>query len=85
MSSFASKKCTTPRSYSFSTISSDGTFTDIIPERARFFTSPQLEPSGVSLGHMRPKCVECRSLASKLGCVLLSGDWMRRRWLIVDR
>ena len=39
-----------------------------------FFTKPQLEPSGVSAGQILPKCVECRSLASKLGCVRLNGD-----------
>ncbi len=49
-------------------------FTEIIPESARFFTRPQLEPSGVSLGQILPKCVACKSLASKFGWVLLSGD-----------
>ncbi len=64
-----------PRSNSFSTISSDETFTDIIAYKARFLTSPQFEPSGVSLGQILPKCVACKSLASKFGCVLLRGDW----------
>ena len=73
-SSFASKKCMVPKSNSFSTISSDGIFTEIIPESARFFTRPQLEPSGVSLGQILPKCVACKSLASKFGWVLLNGD-----------
>ena len=30
---------------------------DIIAESARFFTRPQFDPSGVSLGHILPKCV----------------------------
>ena len=72
-------------SYSFSTISSEGTFTEIIPDNARFFTKPQFEPSGVSLGQILPKCVACKSLASKFGWVLLSGDWILLRWLIVDK
>ena len=44
----------------------DGTW-EIIADNAKFFTSPQFEPSGVSLGQILPKCVECRSLASKFG------------------
>ena len=36
-------------------------------DNAKFLTKPQFEPSGVSLGHKRPQCVGCRSLASKLG------------------
>ena len=83
--SSASPAGTAPRSYIFSTISSEGTLTDIMAESARFLTRPQLDPSGVSLGQMRPKWVACRSRASKLGCVRLSGDWTLRRWLMVER
>ena len=39
----------------------------MIADNAKFLTRPQLEPSGVSLGQILPKCVECRSLASKFG------------------
>ena len=39
----------------------------MIPDNARFFTNPQFEPSGVSLGQILPKCVACKSLASKFG------------------
>ena len=39
----------------------------MIADKAKFLTRPQLEPSGVSLGQILPKCVECRSLASKFG------------------
>jgi len=41
--------------------------TEMQADKARFLTRPQLEPSGVSLGHKRPQCVACKSLASKLG------------------
>ena len=75
----------TPSSNNFSVISSFGTLTEIIADNARFLTKPQFEPSGVSLGQILPKCVECKSLASKLGCVLLNGDCTRLRWLIVER
>ena len=78
-------KSDTPMSNNFSTISSDGTFWDIIADNAKFFTRPQFEPSGVSLGQILPKCVECRSLASKFGWVLLRGDCTLLKWLIVER
>ena len=47
--------------------SSEDTLTEIIADKAKFLTKPQLDPSGVSLGQSLPKCVECKSLASKLG------------------
>ena len=72
-------KSETPSSNNFSVISSFGTLTEIIADNAKFFTNPQLEPSGVSLGQILPKCVECKSLASKFGCVRLSGDCTRLR------
>ena len=34
---------------------------DILASIARFFTSPQLGPSGVSLGHILPNWVGCKS------------------------
>ena len=40
--------------YNFSTISAEDTLTEIIAERARFLTRPQLEPSGVSAGQILP-------------------------------
>ena len=65
-----------PSSHSRSSTSDGGTLTEMVAERARFFTSPQLTPSGVSDGQTLPKCVAWRSLASKLGCDRLSGDWI---------
>src|SRR5512137_1915309 len=46
---------------------------------AAFLTRPQFCPSGVSLGHSLPHCVGCRSLASKCGWLLVSGDVTRLR------
>ncbi len=59
--------------------------TETLAVRARFFTSPQLAPSGVSFGQSLPQWVLWRSRASKFGWLLLSGDWSLRRWLRVDR
>src|SRR5512139_344173 len=53
-------------------------------ESDKFLTRPQLEPSGVSLGHSRPQWVGCRSLASKLGWLRLNGDCSLRKWLRVE-
>ena len=69
-----------PSSQSLSSTSAGGTLTEMVAESARFFTSPQLTPSGVSEGQTLPKCVAWRSLASKFGCDLLSGDWILLRW-----
>ncbi len=74
-----------PSSHSLSSTSEGGTLTEMVAERARFLTRPQLTPSGVSEGQILPKWVAWRSLASKLGCDLLSGDWTRLRWLRVLR
>ena len=51
---------------------------------ARFFTSEQLGPSGVSLGHSFPMCVPCRSRALKCGCFLLNGEITRLKWEMVE-
>mgnify|MGYP003323442913 CR=1 FL=1 len=67
ISGLTSEKWLTSESNNFSIISSEGALTDMIADKAKFLTRPQLEPSGVSLGHILPKCVECRSLASKFG------------------
>ena len=74
-----------PSSQSLSSTSEGGTLTEMVAESARFLTRPQLTPSGVSDGQILPKWVAWRSLASKFGCDLLSGDWTRLRWLSVLR
>ena len=80
----ASYAGTVPISKSSCFILSAFTPTAIEADRDRFLTSPQFEPSGVSLGHKRPQWVGCKSLASKFGWLLLSGDWSLRRWLSVE-
>ena len=66
-SALASKAGTEPISKSSCLTFSAFTPTEIDADNARFFTRPQLDPSGVSLGHKRPQWVGCRSRASKLG------------------
>ena len=84
MSRLASYAGTVPISKSSCLTLSGLTPTEIDEDNARFLTRPQFEPSGVSLGHSRPQWVGCRSRASKLGWLLLSGDWSLRRWLRVE-
>ena len=80
----ASDAGTVPISKSSCFILSGFTPTAMEADNARFLTSPQFEPSGVSLGHNRPQWVGCKSRASKLGWLLLSGDWSLRMWLSVE-
>jgi len=49
-----------------------------------FLTRPQFGPSGVSLGHILPQWVGWRSLASKWGCVLESGERTLLKWENLD-
>jgi hypothetical protein len=57
MSDASSTGCA-PNSYNFSIISETETLTEIMEDKAIFFTRPQFDPSGVSAGHILPKCVE---------------------------
>ncbi len=83
--SFASFTGITPMLKSSCFIFSGFTPTEMQADKARFFTKPQFDPSGVSFGHRRPQWVGCRSLASKFGWLRLKGDWSLRRWLRVER
>src|SRR3989442_5297142 len=71
----------TPIRRSLSTISWGSIPTLMLLQRARCLTRPQFDPSGGWWGHSLPYWVGGRSLASKFGWLLLSGDWQRRDWL----
>src|SRR3989344_7978077 len=52
---------------------------------ARFFLNPIGVPSGVSIGHNRPICVQCNALASKFSWLVLNKLTTLCRCELVDK
>ena len=50
-----------------------GNMMKIVHNNERFFLKPMFVPSGVSIGHSLPRCVECNSRASKFSWLALNG------------